>query len=539
LSSGEVDAVVNNPKPNDLAVGAFTDVGPWLVEPDAMAWRKDIERLRRAEQARVPVLIRKRRVPPARGAVVAFGLVAVALPWYVKNRKQIGTPESNELLAARLRPKFEKLGATFIKLGQLIGSADGMAPAEWVAEFKRCRDRVPAETFAHVRRVVEEDLGRPLEAVFAEFDPVPIAAASIAQVHAARLANRVEVVVKVQRPRIDVVVSKDLAMMSWLAPRIGRRAEEASIANLPAYVELFAETIVEELDFRLEAQSMLDVAGVLATANQRTVVVPRPHPELVTRRVLVMERIRGVSTDDAAALADMGIDPSPVFRALMICLMEGALFQGVFHGDLHGGNMVVTDTGCPALFDFGITGHLTESNRRALLGLMMSATSQDGHAMLGHFRDLGGFPPGAEIEQIANELNINQLIAQDTADLTPDEMALQMREMLHRLVEHGAKLPKDLFLFMKGMVYLNGAISSLAADIDMFAELAHIHEQFLDTRRDEIGTVVDFNSLPDGNELIERLRRQQGVADSATLAELQVANAQRRADIRAAMKRLR
>ena len=167
--------------------------------------------------------------------------------------------------------------------------------AELVDEFKRCRDQVPAEPFPVVRRVVEEDFGKPLAQVFTSFDETPIAAASIAQVHAARLPGGEEVVVKVQRPQ---------RRASWCAAtsrpwRGSRRCWSGASrwrrsANPPALVELFAETIVEELDFRLEAQNMLDVARVLHEAGQTIIVVPRPHPELVTRRVLVMERLRRV-----------------------------------------------------------------------------------------------------------------------------------------------------------------------------------------------------------------------------------------------------
>src|SRR5262249_43957273 len=150
-------------------------------------------------------------------------------------------------------------------------------------------------------------------------------AASIAQVHAARLATGEEVVVKVQRPDVTSVVAQDLAVLAWLAPVVERLVANASLANFPAYVELFAKTILEELDFRLEAQNMLDIAGVLATTDMRSVVVPRPHPELVTQRVLVMERLRGFQIDDDAAMAAAGIDPSAVFRALMVSFFEGAM----------------------------------------------------------------------------------------------------------------------------------------------------------------------------------------------------------------------
>jgi ubiquinone biosynthesis protein len=524
---------------SDRHVGSFSDDGPWVVIPEELRWRTGIDALRAQAQARVPGMVRRRRLPPGRGATVALRLAVTTVPWLVRNRRRKDDPLAQAELAALLRPAFESLGATFIKLGQLIASADGMMPDAWVKEFKLCRDRVPAETFAHVRAVVEEELGRPLEQVFAEFDPVPIAAASIAQVHAARLRTGEEVVVKVQRPNIDRIVPLDIATMAWMAPIVEKRAPQAAVANLPAYIELFAETIVEELDFRLEAQNMLDIAGVLATADQRSVVVPRPHPELVTRRVLVMERLHGYAIDDETAMTIAGVDPSPVFRALMVSFLEGAMIHGVFHGDLHGGNMLVTASGRPALFDFGITGRFSETKRRALLGLMMAGPAQDASALLRSFRDLGGFPPHADIDRIGAELNMQELMTQNPNDISPDVMALQMREMMNRLVAHGAKLPKEMYLYIKGMVYLNGAISSIAADVDMFTEMAHIYGILTTTHVRHLEDLnIDMATMPGADEIADMMRNQVGV-DSATLSlsEMKQVQAERAEQLRAAMKK--
>src|SRR5581483_3705821 len=258
--------------------------------------------------------------------------------WYAVERRK-GNPTSRAGLSRRLRRAFEHLGPTYIKLGQILSSGEGIFPEELVAEFRLCRDQVRAEPFDVVRRIVEEDLGRSLDEVFARFDQTPVAAASIAQVHAATLRTGEDVVVKVQRPTVATLVHRDLMAMSWFAPYLVGRIPVAALANPPALVELFAETIVEELDFRLEAENMLDVARTLASTDQRAIVVPRPHPELVTPRVLVMERLSGFSWDDVAGMKAAGIDTSAVVRAGLVAFMEGAMLYGVFHGDLHGGNL--------------------------------------------------------------------------------------------------------------------------------------------------------------------------------------------------------
>ncbi|MET0895527.1 MAG: AarF/UbiB family protein [Acidimicrobiia bacterium] len=519
--------------PIDLAFGAFSSDPPWLVDPEQMPWRVGNDELRARTQARVPELIARPKIPPLRTALVAARLGRAVVPWAIRERKDRSDPEAIARLAPPLRAAFERLGTTFLKLGQVLASADGMLPAPLVEEFKSCRDQVAPEPFSHVREVVEADLGRPLEAVFASFDREPIAAASIAQVHAARLHDGTDVVVKVQRPGIDRIVGDDLAAMAWVAPILEKRAPQASLANIPAYVELFAETILEELDFRLEAQNMLDIAAVLADTGHRSVIVPRPHPELVTRRVLVMERLTGYKIDQDSEMVSAGVDPSPVFSALMVSFFEGALIYGVFHGDLHGGNMIVTPDGRPGLFDFGITGRLSTDARRALLSLMAGSSARDVRAQMEAFRDLGGFPADADLDRIADELNVEELQAMAPAEMEPEEMAAQMRDLVTKLVSYGARLPKDLFLFIKGMVYLNGAIATLAADVDIMAEMATVSQHFISAHGErlvnEFGielSSVEFNA----DVMKERVKAQTGadVGESLTYREMQELQAQQR-----------
>src|SRR5580704_6362582 len=210
----------DGPTPGDLALGAFSDTPPWQVVPDAMRWRDRVEALRAETANQVPALLRRRRLPPVRPAArLAVHLVPAVAGWYLidrpRARRRDDPSASKAGLSRRLRRAFERLGPTYIKLGQIISSGEGLFPAELVHEFRLLRDRVPAEPFEAVRQVVEADLGRPLDAVFSSFEELPLAAASIAQVHAAVLRSGEGVVVKVQRPTVAAAVREDLAAMSW------------------------------------------------------------------------------------------------------------------------------------------------------------------------------------------------------------------------------------------------------------------------------------------------------------------------------------
>lgn len=466
----------------DLALGAFSENPPWDLTGKPLPWRDQVTDLRAATAAQVPELLRRRRVPPGwRVLVTGVRLGWAILTWRLVEKRRANRLGRREIsragLSHRLRKAFERLGPTYIKLGQILSSGEGVFPPELVGEFRLLRDHVPPEPFRHVRKVVEEDLGRPMHEVFEHFEKAPIAAASIAQVHAARLRSGEDVVVKVQRPQVADLVRRDIAAMSWLAPHLIGRIPVATLANPPALVELFSETIVEELDFHLEADNMLDIASVFAQTNQRAVVVPRPHPELVTRRVLVMECLDGFGWDDVDGMRSAGIDTSAVVRALLIAFLEGATLFGVFHGDLHGGNLFVQPDGRVALLDYGITGRLDEVRRIAFLRLLMGGSLNDPRLQLSALRDMGAVPPDTDLDALVSDLGLDKPIV-DPTTLAPEALLNEVRDLTRRLLEYGARFPKILMLFVKDLLFVDGSLATLAPDVDLFSEVTEIATYF-------------------------------------------------------------
>lgn len=474
---------------DDRSWGAFSETPPWSLDRDDIGWLTVATTLRRNAHGEVPELTRARKTPPGSRVVTVVGRLAGAIvPWFVTKRRGgfADAAASRADVSKRLRRAVEALGPTYIKLGQIISSGEGLFPPELVREFKLCRDQVPAEPFDSVRRTVETDLGARLEDVFAEFSRTPLAAASIAQVHLARLTTGEEVVVKVQRPQVATLVRRDLRVMSWLAPALVGRIPIAALANPPALVELFAETIVEELDFRVEAANMLDMAGVLHDLGQTSFIVPRPHPRLVTRRVLVMERLHGFGFDDVEGMQAAGIDTHEVVRSQMITLMEGAMVHGLFHGDLHGGNLFVMADGRTALLDFGIVGRLSQARRMAFLRMMLGAMTNDVKSQMAALRDLGALPADTDLDAVISDLRLDQP-AVDPTTLSGEELVNEVQRVVKALLGYGARMPKELMLYVKNMVFLDGAIARLAPDLDLLAELTQVSMLFAERHGERLG----------------------------------------------------
>lgn len=521
--NGRMGAVTTTP--SDLEWANFADDAPWVMDRGSIAWDRVAVVLRDNARREVPRLIKKRTLPPLGRLVTVVATFAWALlPWFWKKKRgAFAQPEqSRAYVSLRLRRAIERLGATYIKLAQIISSGEGLFPTELVDEFKKCRDQVPAEPWEKARLTVEQDLGARIDQVFSSFDRTPLAAASIAQVHAATLLTGEEVVVKIQRPTVGTMVRKDLTVMAWLAPFLIGRIKVAALANPPALVELFAETIVEELDFRMEAANMVDVAVMLRELDQNGYIVPRPHPKLVTRRVLVMQRLRGFNFDDVAGMKQAGIDTEAVIKTGMIAFMEGALIHGVFHGDLHGGNLFVLDDGRTALLDFGIVGRLSNKRRLAFMRLMLGATTNDLHGQVKALCDLGALPADTDIDAVIKDLGLDQPTV-DPTSLSGEELVQEVQRIVKALLAYGAKLPKELMLYVKNMVFLDGAIARLAPDLDIIGELTNISMMFM--QRHGLRLAQELGVNPDEIEIdMGSLKAGLGVDESVnslTYRELQ------------------
>jgi ubiquinone biosynthesis protein len=222
-------------------------------------------------------------------------------------------------------------------------------------------------------------------------------------------------------------------------------------------------------------------------------VIPRPHPSLVTERVLVMERLEGFAFDDVVGMREAGIDTEAVVRTGMVGFLEGCMFNGIFHGDLHGGNLLVLADGRTGLLDFGITGRLPEPQRLAFLRLLVAASMNDVVGQLAALRDLGALHPDADLPAIVAELGLDKPPI-DPTTLTADELTKEIQRVLKALLGYGARLPKPLMLFVKNLVFLDGAITTLAPDLDLFAEITAIAMYFTTRHGERIANDVGLAS---------------------------------------------
>ncbi|HEV7535396.1 MAG TPA: AarF/ABC1/UbiB kinase family protein, partial [Acidimicrobiia bacterium] len=384
-------AAMTTPPPPLPELGDLVERSEWLrgrpgLEAEVRRWHASLgaERDRIVAEAGELATPRLRRIPFG-----ALFLVCLRFLWFAL----VGLfQRSSQPRAVRWSKHLVQAGGpAYVKLGQLIATAKGALPDPWTEAFAWCRDEVPALKPGVAEGVIDRELGHRRAETFTSIEPGPVAAASIAQVHLARLADGTEVAVKVQRPGLRARFEADIRALAVIALVADRLSKRARIANLPGFVELFAQLVLEELDFRLEALNMTEIGLANEDAGLDHIRVPRPIPGLVTATVLVMERVPGIRYTDAAT-SHPDLDGQRIVRLAVQGVLEHALLYGVFHGDLHAGNVLIDEAGNFSLVDFGIAGRLDATQRAALARLVIGFARNDFRAQVAAVAELGALP---------------------------------------------------------------------------------------------------------------------------------------------------
>ena len=282
-----------------------------------------------------------------------------------------------EVLAKPMRHAFEGVGGTFIKFGQILASSPGIFGEEISDEFRSCLDTGPSVPFEEIRRRVEEDLGRPLEEVYASFERTPIGQASIAVVHRATLHDGRVVAVKVLRPGIEHLVATDLDLMEPLFGLLARQTGAQMAGAIFQQLDGFRLQIGEEMDLRNEARALAHFRELNQRLHLDLVVVPEPYPEFSGQNVLTMDFLDGVAVDDFEVLAASGIDPAPLIDQLIRGFFIMTVKYRIFHGDIHAGNLLLLRDGRIGVIDWGIVGRLDEETHWFLCRMLAAVLGEE------------------------------------------------------------------------------------------------------------------------------------------------------------------
>lgn len=385
-------------------------------------------------------------------------------------------PEHRSSAPVRLRIMFEELGPSFIKLGQVMACRPDLLPVEYAQELCKLTDSVPPFPFPEAREIVERELGAPLTRIFSTFDPEPIAAASIAQVHAARLLDNTEVMVKVQRPTIERIIERDISILRGIAELIEIYMPDMAVYNPRGIVEEFARTISRELDFFIEASN----AGRLREnfLSSDILYIPRIFPEVSSKHVLVIERIKGLRIDEFERIDLAGFDRKVISRNGAAAFFQMVFQDGFFHADPHPGNIFVLPDGKIGLVDFGIMGRVTEENRQYYADTIVALVEHDFDKLVQEYMNMGFVPDDVEdVDRFQRELK------EDLVELLEPYYGMKVTQIdfgsyVDRLTKislrHGLVMPQNLYLVNKALVTLEGLLRQLDPDFD-FIEIARPH----------------------------------------------------------------
>ncbi|SHL06002.1 ABC1 kinase family protein [Hymenobacter psychrotolerans] len=353
----------------------------------------------------------------------------------------------------RIRMIIEELGPTFIKLAQAMSNRADLLPQPLIDEFEKLQSNVPPFDVQVAKGLIEQELGRPINEVFSEFDDVPLGSASIGQVHRARLLSGEEVVVKVQRPGVQEKVRSDLALLHELVRLTAGFLRKQGLANPQDVVDAFERSMTKELDYTSEARSMEQFRKLYE--SYETFYIPKPYREMSTAKVLVIEFVSGCKITDKPQLLAWGLSPEQVAETGMDIYLTQIFEFGIFHADPHPGNVLVRPDGTLVLIDFGMVGKLTKQQKYAFAGVFIGMARQDPRSMALSFRRLAltsDIPDMRAFETSLSEL-IEDFATLDVKDMSMSDLADALQGVIYT---YKLQVPGAVFLILRALVILEG-----------------------------------------------------------------------------------
>ena len=421
--------------------------------------------------------------------------------------------------AEELANDLEKMGPTFIKLGQLLSSRGELLPPEFLTALERLQDDVKPFSYEDVERIVSEELGVRLSKAFASFDPEPLAAASLGQVHRATLRDGRPVVVKVQRPGIRQVVVEDLEAFEEIAGLLQKRTKLGKQYELTTMMEEFRKTLLTELDYRKEAQHLHRLGENLKSYER--IVVPAPVDDYTTSRVLTMDFISGRKITALSPLRLIAVDGEELAEELFRAYLQQIFVDGFFHADPHPGNVFLTDDSRVALLDLGMVATIPARMQEHLLQMVLAISEGRSDETADYVLKIG------EVTENLNEAEFRRRVAElvsahQGASIGELKVGKIFLDMAHYSAETGVRLPPELTMLGKTLLNLDGIGRTLAPDFDPNASIRRNAARLMNQRMiKNLSPGRIFSTALEMKEMVDRLPgRVNKILDNAANNQL-------------------